>query len=91
MGVERDESAVDVINELVGARTMPLLVGVMISCDTKTTEVMRTVLASPVDVVGAAGFGTNRVAASKGLEEVKDELVGPGPAKTGLMEEAARV
>lgn len=87
--VVNKERAVDVTMELVGASAIPLLVGVTISCDTKTTEVMRTRLEPSIDAVATGGLGTNSVAASKGLLELMDEVVGFDSAKIGLMDDAA--
>lgn len=84
-----DERAVDVTTELVGASAIPLLVGVTISWDTKTTEVMRTRLEPSVDAVVTGGLGTNSVAASKGLLELVDEVIGPEFARTGLVDDGA--
>lgn len=70
----------DVIIEVVGANAMPLLVGVTISGDTKTFEVMRTVLVMCVDVT-AGDLGRDTVGVSTRLEVVADELVLPGSAE----------
>ena len=44
MDVENEEIDVEVTIDWVGANAMPLLVGVTVSSDTKSIEVMRTVV-----------------------------------------------
>jgi len=72
--------------ELIGASATPLLVGVTISCDRKTTEVMRTSLVPSADVVATGGRGTSSVAASKGFLELVDEVV-VGPEELDALSE----
>lgn len=84
--IEKDDNIVDVMVELAGASATPSLVGVTISCDVKTTDVIRTMLGLLLNDADAAGDGSKSVATWKAfeLDVAAEEELGEGDAE-GLL------